>query len=140
MVKIYDLSYFSNVIDTVSFQDNFSYGADGDNIPPPTAVFVIVEELFNILGHRPEISSIKYFKEIDDQLAFEWHTDDTNPKESVINHVFLLYLPGCEGSVLEIENSDEIVAEPYRLIYLDNSVVHKGKLPYHGKLLKFTFI
>jgi hypothetical protein len=140
MIKSYDLSYFSNIIDKISFQHDFSYGADGNNIPPPTEIFIIVEELYNILGARPEISSIKYFKQINDDLAFVWHTDDTNPAEPFINHVFLLYLPGCNGSVLEIKDSDDIIAIPYQLIYLDKSVMHRGKIPYHGRLVKFTFI
>lgn len=140
MIKLYDLSYFSNIIDKIVFQDNFSYGADGNATYPPTEIFIIIEELYNILGSRPEISSIKYFKEISDDLAFDWHTDDTNPAEPAINHVFLLYLPGCEGSCLEIKNSISINAMPYQLIYLDNSVMHKGKPPYHGRLMKFTFV
>jgi hypothetical protein len=140
MIKVYDLSYFSNIIDKIVFEDNFSYGADGNNIPPPTEVFIVIEELYNILGSRHEISSIKYFKEINDELAFDWHTDDTNPAEPTINHIFLLYLPGCEGSYLEIKDSTDITAAPYQLIYLDNSVIHRGKPPYHGRLMKFTFI
>jgi len=140
MIKVYDLSYFSNIIDKIVFEDNFSYGADGNNIPPPTEVFIVIEELYNILGSRPEISSIKYFKEINDELAFDWHTDDTNPAEPTINHIFLLYLPGCEGSYLKIKDSTDITAIPYQLIYLDNTVIHRGKPPYHGRLMKFTFI
>lgn len=140
MIKIYDLSYFSNIIDRITFQSSFSYGADGDSIPPPTEIFIIIEELYNILGRRPEISTIKYFKEINDELAFDWHTDDTNPTETTINHIFLLYMPGCEGSCLEIKDSISINAMPYQLIYLDNLVMHRGKPPYHKRLMKFTFV
>ena len=140
MIKQYNFLFMRDIIDKLVFYEDFSYGMDGDKEPPQKEVFFLLEEIYTIFDCRLQISSIKYFNSITDKLAFKWHKDNSNPKEKEINHTFLLYMQGCEGSILQIKDSDDILVEPYNLYYLNTTVIHRAKKGFHGKFLKFTFI
>ncbi len=140
MIKQYNFIHMKDIIDNLVFTNDFSYGMDGDKEPPQKEIYFLLEEIYSIFGCRLQISSIKYFNTITDKLAFKWHKDNSNPKEKTINHTFLLYTQGCEGSVLEIKNNNDILTEAYTLYYLNSDVIHRAKKGFHGKVLKFTFI
>jgi hypothetical protein len=140
-VNEYSLSNLSMILQTVDLDKNYSMGRDGGAYQFPVAVYLIVEEIFNILGDRKEILSIKYFSSLDDQLAYDWHTDDTNITESDLTLTAIFYLPGCEGSVLQVKNSDvtDINAVPYKLLLIPKEVQHRAYGTHHKHFLKFTF-
>ena len=140
MITKYDFHHLKEFIDELKLNMNFSYGKDGDNILPKPEIFILVEEIYQVIQKRLEISSIKYIETLDDELAYEWHSDDLNPNEMDITDSFLLYLPGCETSVLEIKGSNSITPNPYELYHMDTKLIHRAGKGFHGKVMKFTFL
>jgi hypothetical protein len=59
-VEFYSLSDSSNIIDNISTDVDWSLGADGDEGNIDSTAFILLEEIFNILNQRLEISSIKF--------------------------------------------------------------------------------
>lgn len=137
----HDLSHLSMILDCINEDNCFSFGVDGDQNAINPSVYLIIEEIYNILGYRKEILSIKLFKELEDSLAYEWHTDDSTPTEKDLTLTAVLYLKGCEGSKIEIKNPNLqlISAEPYKLIFLPKTVEHRAFGNFHKNFLKFTF-
>jgi hypothetical protein len=138
-IDTYHLGNFSNLIDNISTQQNWSVGADGYGGIADSTAFVLLEEIYRILNQRLEISSIKFIKNVTDSAAYEWHTDADNPTENNITKTALLYLPTCIGSILEFSNQT-YYAEPYNLIIFNSGVRHRAVGQTHGPLLKYTLI
>jgi hypothetical protein len=53
----------------------------------------------------------------------------------------LFYLPGCEGSIIQIKNPEvtDIMAVPYKLLLIPKEVQHRAYGVCHKHFLKFTF-
>jgi hypothetical protein len=138
--SVANVKHVSLIVDQLALTEDWSFGRDGQGGITDPAAFLILEEIYTHLNNmRLEISSIKYFKNIEDPLAYEWHRDDSNPRESDISTSALVYLPGCEGSAIEFR--DEIYyPNPYDLILFKNNVEHRGLNTKHGPLLKYTFL
>jgi hypothetical protein len=138
-IEIYSLSDSSNIIDSISTNVDWSLGADGNEGNIDSTAFILLEEIFNILNQRLEISSVKFIKNVTDKAAYEWHCDNNNPTEMNITKTALLYLPNCTGSSIELENKTYNV-KPYDLLIFDSTVNHRALGNYHGPLLKYTLI
>lgn len=142
-VKILNLSEISDVIDNIDTSIDWSVGADGTSGPVDSLSYVVLEQLYKILGHRNQTSSIKLFNNVDDRLAYEWHEDKSNPTETEIKSTALVYLLDCEGSEIEIkDNNSSISYKPkkYDLIIFDSNVSHRAKGEKHGPVMKYTFL
>jgi hypothetical protein len=137
----HDLKHLSSIIDSINENDPFSFGADGNNSVIDSTVYLIVEQIYNILGSRKEILSIKFIKELEDSLAYTWHTDDSTPTEKDLNLTAVVYLKGCEGSKIQIKNPNLqlISAEPYQLLFFAKTIQHRAYGSFHRNFLKFTF-
>jgi hypothetical protein len=137
----HSLSSISNILQTLKTDSNYSAGRDGGDYNFPIEAYLIIEEIFNILGHRSELLSVKYFNSLDDQLAYEWHTDDSNITEQDLTLTAILYLPGCQGSVIQIKNPSvtNIIATPYKLLLIPKEIEHRAYGVEHKHFLKFTF-
>jgi hypothetical protein len=138
-VELHSLNNLSNVIDSISTNVEWSLGADGNEGSIDSTSFIVLEEIFNILNQRLEISSIKFIKNVTDKAAYEWHCDNNNPTEMNITKTALLYLPNCNGSSIELENQIYNV-KPYDLFIFGGAVNHRALGSYHGPLLKYTLI
>ena len=139
MKTIVNIRYLSPAINQFSVSNNWSAGADGNggNVDPIS--FLILEEIYNILNCRPQWSSIKFFKNVSDKLAYEWHADRDNPTETLITSSVLVYLPDCENSTIEF--SDHVyTATPYDVVIFDSSTLHRAGGNQHGPVLKYTFL
>lgn len=137
-IKTYDLTSLNSIIDLIDTSEPFSFGVDGDQVAVNPLVYLIIEEIFSLLNERKEILSIKFFKDLNDALAYEWHTDDSTPGEEEISLTAILYLNGCEGSKIEFR-SKIICPNPYDLILIPRNVSHKAHGNFHKNFLKFTF-
>lgn len=140
--KTASLKDISDIIDSCSKED-WSVGADGTFGKIDPTAYVILEEIFSILEQRYDISSIKFFNNVYDELAYEWHNDSSNPTETEIKLTALVYLDKCAGSQLEIKvdnNPIVINPQPYELIVFDNLKEHRAVGSSHGPILKYTFL
>lgn len=138
-IKIVSLSNISEIIDQISNKENWSIGADGDCGNTDPVAFLVLEEIYNLLGDRPNTSSIKFFKNVEDHLAYDWHSDDSNPTETQISKTALVYLKGCENSGIEFKDLT-YYPKPYDLLIFDNDVEHRAVDYSHGPVLKYTFL
>lgn len=136
---IASIKHISKFVDQLNLSHDWSVGHDGSGGTPDPVAFLILEEIYTQLAARPEVSSIKYFTNITDPLAYSWHRDDSNPKETHISKVALVYLTGCEDSAIEFRHT-VYCPKPYDLMLFNNDVEHRGLNNKHGPLLKYTFI
>lgn len=138
-----NISEISFLLDLIDNTTDWSIGSDGEGGHCPPSVFAVLEYMYStILPSRPNYSSIKYISKITDDKAYEWHDDRENPTELDITHTILVYLRGCEGSILELIVNDQILKlqpVPYDLITINAGMLHRATGNWHGKLLKFTF-
>lgn len=142
-VKTYNLSDISDLIDSISTSEDWSVGADGDGGSVDSFPYIVLEELYRILDHRNETSSIKFFKNVSDALAYEWHCDNENVTETEIVSTALIYFPGCRGSTLEIKQDNVVTKynpKAYDLIVFDSNVEHRATGKFHGPVMKYTFL
>lgn len=119
-------------------QNSWSDGADYSGGTTDPISFIILEELYEILGDRYKYSTIKYINRLTDIKAYEWHIDSDNPNERSISTVALVYLPNCEKSHIEFE-SGVYIPKPYDIIIFGHDVRHRAVGDTHGPLLKYTF-
>lgn len=142
-IKILSLSDISDIIDNINTSSDWSEGADGLSGEVDSLSYVVIEQLYQLLGHRNQTSSIKLFNNVDDTLAYEWHEDNSNPTETKITSTALVYLPSCEGSEIEIKDNNSLInykPKRYDLIVLDSDVPHRAKGKKHGPVMKVTFL
>jgi hypothetical protein len=137
--SVASIKHISSLIDQSNLKEDWSVGQDGTGGTSNPIAFLILEEIYLYLNTRLEISSIKYFKNISDPLAYDWHRDDSNLREKNISKVALAYLTGCEGSAIEFR-SGTYYPKPYDLLLFNNDAEHRGLNNKHGPLLKYTFI
>jgi hypothetical protein len=137
--SVASIKHISSLIDQFNLKEDWSVGCDGAGGTSDPIAFLILEEIYLHLNNRPEISSIKYFKNISDPLAYDWHRDDGNSRERNISKVALVYLTNCDGSAIEFK-SGVYHPKPYDLLLFNNDVEHRGLNDRHGPLLKYTFI
>jgi hypothetical protein len=138
-ITLANIKHISDIVNSISTETNWSTGADGTGGTIDPVAYIILEDLYNILDHRYDISSIKLFNNVTDTLAYEWHTDNSNPTESNITKTVLVYLLGCEGTTIEFRNQT-YKPHPYDVIILDGQVEHRAVGKYHGPVLKYTFL
>lgn len=142
-IRILKLSEISDILDNINTSNDWSQGADGSSGEVDSLSYIVVEQLYKLLDHRNEISSIKLFRNVDDALAYEWHEDNSNPTETKITSTALVYLPNCEGSEIEIKDNKSLISykpKQYDLIVLDSDVPHRAKGKKHGPVIKVTFL
>jgi hypothetical protein len=133
------IEHISDIVNQLATEENWSVGADGAAGSVSSVAYLILEELYHFLDSRPEVSSIKLFNNVTDPLAYEWHVDNSNPTETSITKTVLVYLPKCEGSVIEFKSQSHYV-NPYDVIILDSNVDHRAVGQFHGPVLKYTFL
>lgn len=133
------IKHISDIVNRLSTETNWSTGADGTSGTVDSIAYIILEELYNILNHRPDISSIKLFNNVTDPLAYEWHMDTSNPTETTITKTVLVYLPNCEGTAIEFQSHTHYT-NPYDVIVLGGHVDHRAVGSFHGPVLKYTFL
>jgi hypothetical protein len=131
----------SQLFDSINVVNSYSCGVDGDSTNMPLELYVIIEKIFEILGKRYDVMTIKVIKDLEDPLAFEWHTDNTTETEVDVKYTVLVYLPGCEGSTVGFlcdgkETFEE--AAPYKIVIFDTNTVHKGIGSFHRNFIKIT--
>lgn len=142
-VKFLNLSDISDILDRINTSTNWSIGADGTSGTVDPLSYVVLEQLYNLLEHRQQTSSIKLFNNVDDQLAYEWHEDNSNPTETEITSTALIYLSNCDGSELEIKDNDSVInykPKQYDLVVLSPDTSHRAKGKKHGPVMKYTFL
>jgi hypothetical protein len=139
LYEVYNRLDLKNLIDLYDInQESWADGADYNGGIADPLSFVILEELFTMLGDRYEYSTIKYIKSLTDKKAYDWHIDSDNPNETNIETVALVYLPTCEQSQIEFEDG---VYNPraYDIVIFKKNVTHRAIGNTHGPLLKYTF-
>ena len=142
-IKILNLSEISDIIDNINTSTDWSEGADGSSGEVDSLSYIVIEHIYELLNHRNQTSSIKFFRNVDDALAYEWHEDNSNPTETEITSTALVYLSNCEGSEIEIKDDDSLInykPQRYDLIVLGANVPHRAKGKKHGPVMKVTFL
>lgn len=143
VIEYHTNDFIKKLAETSNFEESWSVGKDSNSNGPMTfEAVLIMEELFDeVFKKRLEYSSVKHIKNVCDHKAYEWHTDADNPREKNISYTALVYLKGCEGSVLEVEGK-EVNPKIGDIIILGGNTLHRAKTTEprkHGPLLKYTF-
>jgi hypothetical protein len=138
-IKFASIEHISDIVKQLPTDTNWSTGADGTSGAVDPIAYIILEDLYDMLGHRADVSSIKLFNNVTDPLAYEWHADTSNPTETKITSTVLVYLPNCQKTAIEFRDHTYYV-KPYDVIILGGNVEHRAVGEFHGPVLKYTFL